>query len=75
MILPSKYVSPERSMLGIGGRLLAELREPTTISALWDRARAFPEITTFERFVLGVDLLFLLGAVEMRAGLLSRRGL
>ncbi|WP_372743782.1 ABC-three component system middle component 6 [Nostoc sp. C052] len=31
-----------------------------------------PEVATFERFVLTLDLLYAIGAIEMNAGLLHR---
>jgi hypothetical protein len=73
MILPDKYVPPQRSMLGLGASLLVVLRRPQTITALWERVRVLEEFGTFERFVLALDFLYLLGLVEYRAGLLRKR--
>lgn len=73
MILPTKYVSPARSLLGIGGLLLTRLDRPRTVPALWDAIRAVPEVGTFERFALALDLLYMLGAVGLENGLLHRR--
>jgi len=73
MILPTKHISTERSLLGIGAALLTRLDQPRTISGLWERARVIPEVVSFERFVLGLDLLYTIGAIELVDGLVRRR--
>jgi hypothetical protein len=73
MILPTKHISTERSLLGIGAVLLERLDQPRTISGLWERARVIPEVVSFERFVLGLDLLYIVGAIDVVDGLVWRR--
>ena len=68
MILPNKHVAPRDSLLGLAGRLLRHLTSPRTTSGLWERARKDESIKSFDRFVLAVDLLYLMGAVEFRDG-------
>lgn len=70
MILPSKHVKISRCILATGAILLEELSEGRTVSSLWDSVRNKPEIQTFGRFVLSLDLLFTLGLVRY-----SKRGL
>lgn len=60
------------SLLNVGAILLVAMRPSQTVTELWDRVRARPEIRTFARFVLGLDLLFILGAVDYRDGMLVR---
>ncbi len=72
MILPSKHISLDYSLLGIGGVLLMRLEQPQTISSLWEGSRAEPGVATFERFALALSLLYALGAVNWRDGLLVR---
>lgn len=72
MILPTKHINVLDSILGIGALLLAELERPRTVSSLWDRVRNDPHIVTFERFMLGLDLLFILGAIDLREDKLWR---
>ncbi len=71
-ILPTKHVSEHTSLLGLAGRVLQELREPSTISELWARVRARQDPATFARFVLALDLLHLMGAAKLEAGLVTR---
>ena len=75
MILPTKGISMRKALLSVAGEVLRTLDEPKTVSRVWDefRERSDPrgEIT-FDWFVLGLDLLFILGTVEFGQGHLSR---
>jgi hypothetical protein len=78
MILPTKHIRPDRALLGVGGNLLVHMREPTTVSRLWDEVRMHrdepnqPSPINYDWFVLALDLLFLIGAVEFDRGLLRK---
>jgi len=74
MILPTKHITPPYALLSVGALILGSLEEPTTVSRLWSRFRERREVATFQRFVLVLDLLFALGAVELENGLLRRHG-
>ena len=80
MILPSKHLPHDRALLSVGGMVLANLSRPKTISGLWGEFSRGPENHQvpdkrigFDGFVLALDLLFLLGAIELNEGLLSRK--
>jgi hypothetical protein len=81
MILPSKHLSQDRALLTVGARVLQHLPQPKTISALWEdlprnivgRSDAPP--LRYDGFVLALDLLFLIGSVELQDGLLTRKTL
>lgn len=72
MILPTKHLSPRRSLLGVGGLVLERLDQPRTITALWERAKRVPEVGSLDRFILALDFLYALGVIEFDAGLLRR---
>lgn len=72
MILPTKHVSPRSSLLGVGSLLLTRLDTEQTVSRLWERVRTCDVVGSFDRFVLALDLLHALGAVETSEGLLVR---
>ena len=72
MILPTKHISANEALLGVGGTMLAQLTVPMTISNLWDRVRTVPNVGTYERFVLATNLLYMIGAVDIRDGLIVR---
>lgn len=72
MILPNKHLPGAESLLATGALVLKLMAKPMTISTLWERAKAVPEVAAFDRFVLTLDLLFLMGAVVLEDGLLRR---
>lgn len=72
MILPTKHISQSEALIGVGATLLAELSGPMTVSALWEHLRTKPNIGTFERFILASNLLYLIGAIEIKDGLIVR---
>jgi hypothetical protein len=78
MILPTKHIQPERALLSVGGELLGYLREPTTVSRLWDEVRnrrgmeGTPSPINYDWFILALDLLYIIGAVEFKRGLIRR---
>lgn len=81
MILPSKHLSQNRALLTVGAVILRNLSGPVTVSALWEqvsrssRDQSTPLPLHYDAFVLALDLLFLMGAVELHEGLLVRRAL
>ncbi len=80
MILPSKHLHRDRALLTVGAQVLKCLDRPKTASALWDEfhqgyissANASPPHISYEWFVLALDLLFLIGAICLSDGLVSR---
>ena len=80
MILPTKRLSIESSLLGVGADVLRLLNQPKTVSRIWEELKDVRqplndrgERLTFEWFVLALDLLFLTEAVSLDEGLLERR--
>jgi len=72
LILPTKHISTSYSLLGVGAKILEQLYQPKTVSSLWSAVTTIPEVATFERFVLTLDLLYAIGAIEIETGLLRR---
>lgn len=78
MILPSKHLSSDRALLTIGARLLRSLDEPKTVTALWDTVRRKRDVRSghgpisYEWFVLSLDLLHAISAVELDNGLIRK---
>jgi len=76
MILPTKGVEPHKALLSIGAVVLRHLDEPKTVSRLWNDVRFGMEYApgfTFDWFVLALDLLFAMGAIDQAGGQISRR--
>lgn len=78
MILPTKRLSVENSLLGVSTDALRLLDEPKPISRLWDDFRRHRDpsdrsrAVSFEWFVLALDFLFIAGAVYFENGRLHR---
>ena len=78
MILPAKHLAQERALLTVGARILPSLEQPITMSALWeklsrDSTTSFtPNSLRYDSFVLALDLLFLMGTIQLSDGLLKR---
>lgn len=70
MLLPTKHVPTRRSLIGIGAVILSHLHAPRTVSSLWDLVKDEPEIVHFGVFVLALDYLFVIGAIQFTDGLL-----
>ncbi len=78
MILPTKRLSQDRSLLYVGGEILRLVNEPKTVSRLWqDLQSARSEQSglgplTYDWFVLALDLLFLVNAIKIDRGRIAK---
>jgi hypothetical protein len=78
MILPTKRLGTERAMITVGAEILGLLSEQKTVSRLWDELehvmseRSSTRVVGYDWFVLTLDLLFMLGIVEMDHGKIWR---
>jgi hypothetical protein len=73
MILPTKHIKTSQSVVGLGAAVLNILAEEQTLTRLWESARLELDKITFERFVLTLDFLYMLGCIELTRGLVRRR--
>lgn len=72
MILPTKHISEDQTLIGIGAVLLRELRSAQTVTSLWEKIRRHQSIGTYERFILALDMLYIIGALSVSDGLIMR---
>jgi len=78
MILPGKHLSPGRSLLGVGGEILAQIEQPLEVSDLWEGFRAARsrqernDPVSFDWFVAALTFLYAIGAVHMVDGHIER---
>ena len=72
MILPTKHIKIENSLLGIGAELLKRMNQPKTVSTLWDQSKSINGIKSFESFTLVLDFMFIIGAIEFINGFVRR---
>ncbi len=72
MILPTKHINVRNSLLGVGATLIQLIQDETTVTLLWSHAKIKPNIRSFERFTLGLDLLYLLDLISFKNGKLMK---
>ena len=72
MILPDKNIKLEYSLLNCGALILDEIREPKTISLLWEQVKQKETLGNYEKFVLTLDFLFIINAIKLNDGFLER---
>jgi len=65
MIMPSKYLREDQALIGIGAALLPLVDNNGNLTALWESAKKIDAIGSFERFILALDFLYLLGLVDL----------
>ena len=79
MILPTKHIPQDRALLTIGSHILRQLDNKKTVSALWEeilrndiKQNGNPCIS-YDWFILALDFLYAIDAIDIHEGLLSRR--
>jgi len=72
MLMPTKHVTERNSILGAAGVVLSTIPGPVTINELWRRTSCIQEVGTFDRLVLALDFLFMIGVIEFQSGLIGR---
>jgi len=75
MILPTKHVSLDKSLLGAGAFLLSRIDEPATTTGLWSIVKEAYCIESYGRFILTLDFLYAIGAIDLVDGLIVKREL
>jgi hypothetical protein len=73
MILPTKHLSVNDSILGGGAVLLHELSTPKTVSRLWERVKTDPRIGNFKRFSLALSFLYAVDAIVFHENQIFRK--
>jgi hypothetical protein len=73
VILPTKHIAIPESVIGMGASILGHMTRPLTLSRLWERVRELEEHTSYERFLLTLDLLYSIDAINLEDGLLKRK--
>jgi len=73
MIIPTKHIPLDRSLLGAGAVVLQLLDAPSTPTGIWEQAKHAPQIRGYGRFVLVLDFLYAIGAITFMDGLIAKR--
>ena len=71
-LLPNKHIPTGRSLVGVGALILDHLGTSSTVSVLWDHVKDIPETSSFTMYVLALDYLYIIGAIDYHQGRLVR---
>jgi hypothetical protein len=78
MILPTKRLGIDRALLAVGGEIIRLLDEPKTVSRIWEelkrsrKAQSKRHSLSYDWFILALDLLYVIGAVQLYGGRIER---
>ncbi|MFF0790866.1 ABC-three component system middle component 6 [Streptomyces sp. 73] len=79
MLLPTKGISAERALLTVAAQTLKQIDGPVTVSQAWARFREWREREGFSSpipfwwFAYALDVLFAIGRIEVRDGVIVRK--
>jgi len=71
MILPQKHLLLAESLIGLSGVLLSLIKVPLNVFDLWTKyekmnnSHNFPANHSYDNFLLALDLLYAIGAIEI----------
>jgi hypothetical protein len=81
VITPTKGIAPDRCLLAVGAQILLQLDEPRSVSQTWSRLKnwraehSHTSPVSFGWFVLALDVLYSMGAVELDQDVLVARSM
>jgi hypothetical protein len=81
VITPTKGIAPDRCLLAVGAQILLQLDEPRSVSQTWSRLKTWrtqhshTSPVSFSWFVLALDVLYSMGAVELDQDVLVARSM
>lgn len=72
MILPTKYIPQNETMLNVGAIILEKLTYETSLSNLWEICKTFPHVGNYQRYILALDMLYMLGLINFKGNKITR---
>lgn len=78
MILPTKHLSPDRAIITVASEIFKLINHHSTVSSVWNDFRGNNEACArqgeipYDWFILSLDFLYLIGAIEECNGNLTR---
>lgn len=72
MILPTKSIKMQYSLLNCGAIILDKLGNSDTVSAIWDKVSTEDALINYDKFVITMDFLYMLGAIDYNGSLIVR---
>jgi hypothetical protein len=72
VILPDKHITLPYSLLSGGAIILSQLGTGLSLFDLREKTKNNEPLRCYEKFIWALDFLYLLGAIEFRAGKIAR---
>ncbi len=78
MILPTKHLSPDRAIITVASEIFGLINNRSTVSSLWNdlqdkhRANMRQGEIPYDWFILSLDFLYLISAIDENNGNLTR---
>ncbi|MBE8233200.1 MAG: hypothetical protein HAW67_05635 [Endozoicomonadaceae bacterium] len=72
MILPTKHIAAHEALIGAGAIILEQSSKPIFLSQLWEAVKATHGVQTYERFVLALDMLYIIGTIEIKDNMIIK---
>lgn len=72
MILPTKSIKMQYSLLSCGAIILDKLDDSDTVSAIWEKVSTEDALINYDKFVITMDFLYMVGAIDYTNGLIVR---
>lgn len=78
MILPTKHLSPDRAIISVASELFQLIGNRSTVSSVWNEVQNQCKVSgrqsdvPYDWFILSLDFLFIVGAIEENNGKLAR---
>lgn len=69
MILPTKSIKMQYSLLSCGAIILDKLDDSDTVSAIWEKVSTEDALINYDKFVITMDFLYMVGAIDYNNGL------
>jgi hypothetical protein len=77
MLLPTKHLAADRSLMSVGSRVLSHLSMPSSVSELWhsmeveQQERGLHRVS-FDWFLLALSMLYAIGKISFNGGVVAR---
>jgi len=72
VILPTKHTAANEALIGAGALILQQTSKPILLSNLWEAVKANPAVQTYERFILTLDMLHIIGVIDIEDNMIVR---
>ncbi|MEG1254836.1 ABC-three component system middle component 6 [Clostridium sp.] len=68
MILPKKHIKLSESLFALGAIILSELKKQGSVDSIWESVSSKSDFNiriTFDNFILTLDYLYSIGAIDI----------